>query len=91
MLAHGCQHSEHLLLASWRDEGPKAVLGVAERERELHSVRRLLRVDGTCNVKKNVKTQGEPNTTLSERTYRGPLGLQFAVLLHIQRQCPCCY
>ena len=32
-----------LLLASWRDVGPKAVLSVAERERELHSVRRLLR------------------------------------------------
>ena len=46
MLAHGCQHSEHLLLASWRDEGPKAVLSVAERERELHSVRRLLRSSG---------------------------------------------
>ena len=43
VLSHGCQHSEHFLLASWRDVGPKAVLSVAERERELHSMRRLLR------------------------------------------------
>ena len=31
VLSHGCQHSEHFLLASWRDVGPKAMLSVDER------------------------------------------------------------